>query len=178
MHLLVNVVAFKIGWMSSVLGAANNIPSLGPLVVMIAILLHLYFSRDPSRELVLVLIAGAIGAIFDSALLSAGWVNYSTGVIIGGVAPYWMIGMWMLFATTLNMAMRWFHSNLWLAALLGGALGPMSYYFGSKIGAIMFVETFNALAALAVGWALLMPLLLLLARRFDGVSMQLEESRI
>ena len=178
MHFLVNVVAFKIGWASSVFGAANNLPSLGPLVVLIAILLHLYFARDPSREFVLIVIAGAIGTMYDSLLLSAGWVSYPTGVIIAGMAPYWMIGMWMLFATTLNMAMRWFHSNLWLAALLGGLLGPMSYYIGSRIGAVTFVDYPKALIALAIGWAALMPVLMLLARRFDGVTGQLEESRI
>ena len=178
MHFLVNVVAFKVGWASSVFGAANNLPSLGPLVVLVAILLHLYYAHNPSREFLLIVIAGAIGAVYESLLLSAGWLSYSTGVIIAGIAPYWMIGMWMLFATTLNMAMRWFHSNLWLAALLGGVLGPVSYYIGSRIGAVTFVDYPKALLALAVGWATLMPVLLLLARRFDGVSAQLEGSRI
>lgn len=178
MHMLVNVVAFKVGWMSTVYGAANDLPTLGPFVVMIAILLHLYFSQHPSREFLLVLIAGVIGAIFDSILVSAGWLTYASGMIGSNIAPYWIIGMWMLFATTLNMALRWFHSNLKMAALAGLLLGPFSYYIGSKIGAVTFANPVLATAALAIGWAAMMPALLIIARHFDGVTVQIEQSRI
>ena len=178
MHMLVNVLAFKVGWMSSVYGAANDLPTLGPFVVLIAILLHLYFAQDPSRELILVLSAGLVGAAFDSILVTAGWLTYSSGMIGNNIAPYWMIGMWMLFATTLNMAMRWFHSKLPVAAVAGLILGPFSYFVGSKIGAVTFANPLYATIALAIGWAAIMPALLMLARRFDGINVQAEQSRI
>ena len=91
-----------------------------------------------------------------------------------GLAPYWIIGMWMLFATTLNISLGWLKSSRVLAALFGGIGGPLSYYTGSELGGVIFVDQTAALIALGVGWATLMPILLSLATRYDGVSVRAE----
>lgn len=170
MNLLVNVVAFKVGWLSSVVGGANGIPYLGPLVVLVAIVLHLYLVREPRRELALILMTALIGAFWDSVMVSVGWVSYDTGMFAAGLAPYWIIGMWMLFATTLNVAFRRLQPHLVFAAVLGAVSGPLSYIAGEKIGAITFVDKPAALTGLAVAWAIMLPGLLVLARQFDGVQ--------
>ena len=170
MHLIINVLGFKLGWASSVFGAANGLPTLGPIVVLLLVGVHLYLASDASKEFLLILIATTIGAAWDSLLVTAGWLSYSTGMIANGVAPYWIVGMWMLFATTLNVAMHWFRSKLAFGALAGAVMGPLSYFIGSRIGAVTIVDQTSAFVALAIGWAFLMPVLLLLARHFDGVS--------
>ena len=57
-----------------------------------------------------------------------------------------------------------------LAAAFGFVGGPLAYLAGHKIGGIVFVDQAAAVAMLAIGWAIIMPLLMHLGERLDGVS--------
>jgi hypothetical protein len=178
MNYLLNTVAFKIGWLASIVGAASELPLLGPAVIFVAITIHLSKAIDASRELILVALTGLIGASWDSVMVAAGWLSYPTGTIVAGFAPYWILAMWMLFATTLNLAFRWLQSNLLLAGVLGAVFGPASYYAGAKTGAVVINDLAVVMVALAAAWAVLFPSLLSLARRLDGVTARVETGRI
>jgi hypothetical protein len=169
MKLLINFTAFQLGWFACVLGAASALPWLGPVVVVAVVALHLASALRPLAELYLILAAMAVGLVVDSALLAGGWLRYSVGLWLPGLAPYWIIAMWALFATTLNVSMGWMRGRPVLAVLLGAVGGPLSYLAGEKLGAIELTQPANALAALALAWAMAMPLLMRLAGRFDGV---------
>ena len=170
MLLLTNFVAFQVAWLSSVIGGAQQMPWLGPLVVSIAIALHLLRAERPRSELLLILSCGLIGAVFDSVLVAAGWVTFPSGMFSDLMAPYWIVTMWMLFGTTINLSMRWMRGRTLLAAAFGLIGGPLAYMAGHKIGGIVFVDQTAALAMLAIGWAVMMPLLMYLGERLDGVS--------
>jgi len=170
MPILINVVFFKAGWLSSVIGGANQMPWLGPLAVAIAVVAHLWFAKRPASEVLLILTCGLVGAVFDSLLVAAGWVTYSSGMFSAVMAPYWIITMWMLFATTLNMSMRFLKGRPLLATALGFIGGPLAYLGGAKLGGMIFANEFAALAALAIGWGVLMPALTMLAERLDGMT--------
>jgi len=170
MNLLINVAAFKLGWVSSVVGGAQQLPWLGPLVVFAAVALHLARAQRPSSEFMLIIACGLIGAVFDSALVAAGWVTFPSGMFSDLMAPYWIVTMWMLFGTTINLSMRWMRGRPLLAAAFGFVGGPLAYLAGYKIGGIQFVDQPAAMAMLAVGWAVMMPLLMRLGERLDGVS--------
>jgi hypothetical protein len=111
-----------------------------------------------------------LGALFDTLLLQTGWLTYVNGMLWAGTAPYWIVAMWLLFATTLNVSLRWLRRSYAAAALLGLIGGPMSYYAGAKLGGLTFINTTAALTALAIGWALVIPLLVWLSERLDGVQ--------
>ena len=178
MSVLLNAIAFKVAWLSTIFGGANELPMLGPLAVMIAVGLHLWFAAEPHRELTLVAITGAIGLAWDSVIVSAGWMSYPSGTFIAGLAPYWILGMWMLFATTLNVTFRWLHSRMLLAAVMGAVFGPLSYMAGSAAGAVQLNNPTAVYITLSVSWALLMPGLLMLARQLDGTQPAIIKSRI
>lgn len=167
---IINFVAFQVGWFSSVLGGAQQMPWLGPVVVLAALAIHFRAAKRPTEELMLVLSCAAIGALFDSVLVALGWVQYSSGMLVEMAAPYWIISMWMLFATTLNVSMRWMRQREWLAAFFGLIGGPTTYYAGMKLGGIILVDQTAALAALGVGWAIMMPILLRLSQYYDGFA--------
>jgi hypothetical protein len=169
MKLLVNFVAFQLGWFACVLGAANGLPWLGPVVVAAVVALHLATARRALPELYLVFAAMLLGLVLDSVLLATGWLSYSVGLWLPGMAPYWIIAMWALFATTLNVSMGWMRGRPVLTVLMGAVGGPMSYLAGEKLGAIELTQPVLALAALALAWAVAMPLLMWLAARFDGI---------
>lgn len=169
MLLPVNVVVFQIAWMSSVVGAAREMPWLGPIAVLIAIAIHLRFARKPFEEVLLVLICALIGIVFDSLLVAAGWVTYSSGLFSAYFAPYWIITMWMLFATTLNVSMRFLRGKPMLAAAFGFYGGPTSYLAGQALGGIVLTNQVAALLTLAIGWAIIMPILMRLSESLDGM---------
>lgn len=172
MNLALNFVAFQLGWFACVLGAANGRPWLGPVVVLGVVALHLARARRPLPELRLVVYAMAIGLVVDSLLLATGWLQYPSGLWLPGLAPYWIIAMWGLFATTLNISMGWLRGRPALAAVLGAVGGPLSYLAGEKLHGIELTAQLPALAALAVAWGIAMPLLAWLATRNDGVSLR------
>jgi len=166
---LVNFAAFQAGWFSCVLGAAHGLPWIGPIVVAAIVLLHLALAGAPMLEVRLLGYALMLGLLFESLLATTGSVHYASGNLVRGMAPPWILAMWVLFATTLNVSLAWLKDNLLLASGLGALLGPLSYLAGAQLGGVELVHRAAAPAFLAVGWALMMPLLLWLARRFDGM---------
>lgn len=167
MAVAVNFLAFQIGWFACVLGAAKGYAFEGALVALAIVAAHIAFAARPGREFALVAAAAATGAVADSLLAASGWLRYDAGVLIEGTAPYWIVAIWALFAITLNVSMRALRDRLWLGALLGLVGGPAAYYSGAKLGALTLVQALPALAALALGWALVTPLLLTLALRLE-----------
>ena len=170
MGLAINFVAFQLGWFACVLGAANGAPWFGPLVVAGAVLLHLLRAQRPTAELQLVACAMLLGLVVDSLLLASGWLRYPSGMWLPGLAPYWIVAMWGLFATTLNVSLGWLRGRPLLGVLMGAVGGPLSYLAGEKLGGIELLAPTAALAALAVAWGIAMPVLAWLAVRLDGMS--------
>ncbi len=170
MPMFINFAAFQVGWFSSVIGAAKQMPWLGPLALIVVLAIHLRQARRPHTELALIVACGMVGIFFDSLLVIFGWVSYPSGQFSEFLAPYWIVTMWMLFGTTLNLSMRWLKGRPILAAVFGAAGGPASYIAGQKLGGIVFVDFASAIFALAIGWAIFMPLLLAVSQRLDGMS--------
>ena len=159
MSILVNFLLFQLAWFACVLGGANAMPWLGPLVVLGVVAYHLTRSAEPRMEAALLVTAGVIGTVFDSALVSTGWLAYPSGQWFPSMAPYWIIAMWVAFATTLNVSLTWLRGRAPLAVAFGAVGGPAAYYAGAKLGGVTFEEPALALAALSAGWALtLMPI--------------------
>jgi hypothetical protein len=169
MTVALNFVAFQLGWFACVLGAAHGWPWAGTGVALAIVAWHVARAERPRGELLLVLVAAAIGAAWDSALALAGWIRYPAGALIEGTAPHWIVALWMLFATTLNLSLAWLKRSAVLAAVFGAAGGPLAYWAGERLGALTLAEPAVALFALAAGWAVLTPLLLQIAARFAGL---------
>lgn len=169
MLLLTNLLLFDVAWFFSVFGGAQQLPWLGPLAVLVVLGIHFRVARQPFEEALLIISCAIIGAAFDSILVTAGWVNYSSGLFSAYLPPYWIITMWMLFATTLNVSMRWLRGKPGLAALIGFLGGPAAYIAGQKLGGIIFINQIAALSTLAIGWAVMMPALMRLSENLDGM---------
>lgn len=170
MNPIVNIVIYQLGWFACILGAANEAPLTGVVFVAAAVAYHLYRAEDPRAETWLILVAASTGAVWDSLLVAAGLLVYPSGTLIEGAAPYWIVALWVIFATTFNVSLRWFKQHLWLAALFGAVGGPLAFLAGERLGGVVFTDYPLALTALALGWALLMPAMMLLARRHNGFS--------
>lgn len=168
--MLLNLIAFQIGWFACVLGGAHGWPWLGVLATVAIVALHLYRAARPMMEATLILGSGVLGFFADSLLTGMGLLRFPSGQWHPQFAPYWMAAMWMLFATTLNVSLRWLKSRLGLAALLGAVAGPLAYYGGAKLGGVSFGQPLAGLVAVAGVWTLAMPLLLVMANRWNGMT--------
>jgi Protein of unknown function (DUF2878) len=169
-NVIVNFMAFQIGWFACVLGAAWGRPWIGTAIAAAVVALHLWCVARPGQELRLIAAALAIGLAWDSLLMNLGLVTFQSGFPLEYAAPQWILALWALFATTLNVSLRWLQGRWLVAALLGAAAGPLSYWAGMRLGALVLPELLPALLALAVGWGAMTPLLLVVARRFNGVN--------
>jgi hypothetical protein len=165
-----NFVLFQAAWFAAILGAAHGRPLAGTLAVGAVLAWHLAVSARPAIEARLLGSVLLVGAAFETLCVQLGQVRFASGQPVAQLPPYWMIALWGLLAIALNVTMRWLKRRWALAALLGAIGGPMSYSGGVRLGAATFLDTGAALATLAIGWALLMPLMMWLSDRFDGVA--------
>ena len=165
-----NAVLFQVGWFACVLGAANGTAWIGLVAVGAVVAWHVVQARDRGSELRLLLLATAVGAVFETLLVRTGWVQFTSGVWMAGIAPAWMVVLWANFATTLNVSLRPLRDRLWLAALLGVVGAPLAYFGGSRLGALEMPAVAPALVAVGAGWLLLAPALFAAARRLDGYA--------
>jgi hypothetical protein len=161
-------VAFELAWFACVLGAARGWPSAGVAVALGVVALFVALGSRPAVDAALVAAAVVTGFIWDSTMAQLGWIEYAQPGPLPGLAPVWILALWALFAIALREPLRWLHTRLPLAALFGALGGPLSYAAAERLGALRLVEPQGAVVALALGWAAIVPLLLVLARRWDA----------
>lgn len=162
------LVLCQLGWFACVLGGANGLGWLGSLFAAGAVAFHLSRARDWRSEARLVACAVLIGWIWECTLAQNRVLVYPHDS--HGLAPHWMAGLWALFAIQFNVLFVWLRARLALAAVLGAVAGPLSFRTGAGLGAVHFPDLLEGMLVLAVGWTVLMPLMLVLARRWDGIN--------
>lgn len=168
MPIFLNFILFQVAWFACVLGGAHQMPWLGPVVVAGVVAFHLLRVPNPKSELGLLILAATIGMAFDSALAATGWLSYSSGQWHPWLAPYWIVALWAAFATTLNVSLSWLKHRPLLALAFGAAGGPLAYLGGAELGGVALHNPVMALTALALGWAIITPLLFFIAVYLDG----------
>ena len=167
MALLVNFIGFQVGWFACVLGAANNKELLGMIIALGVIIYHVVTQGDSRKELKLVLVAIAIGLLWETWVLNLDILRYPSHSELLFWPPSWLIMMWALFATTINLSMGWLKGRWALSVLMGAVFGPLAFIGGEKLGAVVFLDSTLSIITLSVGWGLLMPLLLWIAERIN-----------
>jgi hypothetical protein len=166
---LQNFILFQAGWFACVLGGASlDYVWAGTLIALVIVAVHLMRANNIRNEAILISLTGIVGTAWDSSLMNAGLFTFFNGAVISGLVPVWMILMWALFATTLNVSMKWMKGRYLLAAMFGGIGGPIAYYAGHRLGAVEFDSTLNSMTAVALGWSVIMPILMMLTTRFNG----------
>jgi hypothetical protein len=169
-RLAVGFALFQGAWFTCVIGAARGQAAFGVAAVAAVVALLVAWSTRRSADLRLVLLAVAIGVVWDSLLARTGVVVYASPGPLPGWAPAWILALWALLAPMLREPMRWLHGRPLAAAVLGGVGGALSYAAAARLGACRFPDPLLAMAVLGAGWALIMPLLLAAAQRLDRAA--------
>ena len=170
MTIALNVVLYQAGWLACLLGAARGASWLGPLVAIPIVAWHLFRADSAGPEARLLLIAALFGATFETSLVLLDWVRYPVDTWPQGMAPAWMVSLWAMFGTTLNVSLRFLRERPWIALLAGAVGAPAAYYAGARMGALELAAPIPALFAIALAWAVCTPALLRIGRRLDGYA--------
>jgi hypothetical protein len=165
-----NVIAFQAAWLGGVVGAAAGQTWIGPLAALAAAAAHLTPAAAPGRELGALAAIALLGTAWDVLPAALGLIDYRGGVGVLAGLPLWMSGLWLAFATTLNVSLRWLRGRMAIAALLGAIGGPLSFAAAARLGALSFDEAAAALAVQGAGWAVLLPVASAIAARLDGTT--------
>ena len=145
---LYNYAAYQLAWFAVVLGAAHGFALAGAAVALLVAAVHLSL-RCNALEFKLIGLAGLIGILIDSTLAMTGQVRFAASWP-QDLAPFWMLSLWIVFATTLNHSLRWLMHRPVAAALAGALGGPIAYLGAAKIGALVIATPAATLPLIAV----------------------------
>lgn len=161
---MINFALFQAGWFACVLGEANNMRGLALAVTGSVIGVNILCSKDRPGDLLLVVAVAATGFCVDTVNLCLGVFTLTGSPRFPYVCPLLLVALWALLGTTLRNSMSWLAGRYALAAALGAVAGPLSYLGGAKLGAVtMHPNRTFSIAALAVAWTVVMPMLVWMA---------------
>lgn len=172
-NVIVNFILFQMAWFACVIGAAKNMPWLGVIVTIGIVAWHLSQAKQAKPEVILLLIALAIGASFDQIMHSTHLLTYQAHGWSNNLVPVWILALWAGFVTALNVSLRWMKDIKsqvkWLVMILFGAIGgPLAYMGAAKLGAVTLNNVPTSAVVLGLGWAIITPLLVFLSQKYDG----------
>lgn len=165
---LLNFALFQAGWFACILGAAHGMPAVALAAACLVIVVNLWhFSKDRMSDLRLLLVVALIGFCVDSIHLHLGVFALIGAPHFPHLCPLWLVALWAMLATILRESLSWLAGRYGLAALLGAIAGPLSYLGGARLGAAtMNPNRAFSMTALAIGWAVAMPILIFLAHGY------------
>ena len=164
------MIAFQIGWFSCVLMAANNKPEIGIAIASVLVVLHFLISTNRVAATVILIVVTTLGTAWDSLLTSQQVFVFNAGMMADFLAPSWIVMMWVLFSTTLPVSFRWLYGRYGLAMCLGAVFGPLAYQGGAALGAVVIPDFWLANIVLALGWAVLMPVLIKMTEKVQEIN--------
>jgi len=168
---IVNIVAFQAVWFASVIGAASGVPWLGAVLLVPFALWQLSVSDDPAYDRRAVILLCLAGALIDSIYPLAGMLGYVAPWPVPGLAPAWLVLMWINLGLTLNHSLAWLRGRHLLASAFGGIGGGLSYYAGYRLGAMeMYWPTPLAVGLIGLVWAAALPVMYAVLDRMARLS--------
>lgn len=148
---------FDLVWLSAVAGRAEWVWATIALVLA-QLAVTAYSGR---LQWVLYIQLVFVGLLLELAVGMSGLIAFD-----GGLLPPWLILLWLGYVAMAMTALDWLKNRFWLAVALGVIFGPMTYYFGAKLGAATVPGPEPAmLIAYAIGWGAYMALFVKLMRR-------------
>lgn len=164
---LANAVGYQCVWLCCVAGAGAAYGWLGPLAAAIFAAIMICLGGQARGDLRLLALIVPLGVASDSLLAASGWLHYAQPWPSAMFAPMWIVAMWVGFAFTLNHSLAFLRRRPLWSALLGLTCGPLAYLTAERVFHVVVIATpiLPPLIALAIGWAVLLPLLFWLDRQ-------------
>ncbi|MGA1657376.1 MAG: DUF2878 domain-containing protein [Methylophilaceae bacterium] len=155
-HKLINFILFQSIWFILILAAAHE-SFYGLVIGLLLILVQYWHGKLMVPDFKLILASIIIGFAHDTSLNYFKFIQYNIDFNTY-YSPFWIIGLWISFALTINHSLAWLGNKKLLQMIFGLIGGPLAYIAGEKLGAIYMINTMT-LYALALSWACITPLL-------------------
>lgn len=153
---VLNFILFQIGWFACVVYP----DVIGPVVALLLLVIHFVLvSQNRLTELQFIGLGTVVGSLLDGLWLNTGVLDNGSDALV--ITPLWLVAIWATFMSTLSHSLNWISRKVWLAFLFAPIAGPFAYWSASKLGAVTLPDLALSIAALALGWLLVFPLLLL-----------------
>lgn len=172
----INAGWMQASWWACVLGAAHGLLWPGLMVVSVFALWQLHPARRDVEDLVTVLQFVVVGLVLDSLWPAAGVLAYSLPGPVPGLAPAWMILLWIALGLTVHHSLAMFKAH-WQSLVLVLIVGsPLSYATAAGLGAVQWIAP-GWVVMLCVGpvWALIVGLLFRQAGRGSQAPTRIAE---
>lgn len=174
---VINFIALQLNWFVAIYGAAKGMIWPCVLITLVFAYWQLNKKRRHPTDISLVICAIIIGLALDSLWQVTGLVQFASAPF-APITPIWLMMLWITFALTFNHSLSWLKPKLALAAIFGLIFSPLSYWGGSRLGGMVYLENIWLVSVIiGVAWAVVMSLLIYLSNRNSSVnssSMQLD----
>lgn len=153
---IINFVLFQTGWLICILYPGL----LAAGVVALFLIIHfVLISQNRWPEAQFIGLGTVVGGLLDGLWLNTGVLDDGTGNVV--LTPVWLLAIWAIFMTTLSHSLQWISRKRWLPWVLAPITGPFAYWSASQLGAVQLPVLSTSLIALALGWLVVFPLLLI-----------------
>ena len=171
MKLAAIIIATQAAWFATAYGAANNAPAIGITACLLALAVSTFLSDTRRAVFQLAIVLGLYGFAAETLMAATGSIRYGAPSPFTGVAPLWIVALWMAFAGMIKPAFGWLINRPAATALLGATMAPLSYVAASKLGALQFTEPlYVPILLLSLIWAIALPGAVYLAERLARKS--------
>jgi hypothetical protein len=148
---VLNVLGFQSVWMVSVIGAGRGLWWPGLIVAVLFAALTLAFTPERKQDLRTLSIALPLGFIMDSILVHSQSLQFACPYPLPGLAPVWIMALWLGFALTLNHSLRSIYARALPTFLFGLLGGPVAYGIATLRFEAMSVQGSTLECALWIG---------------------------
>lgn len=159
LRLVLHATLFQLLWFACVMG--NNLVAIASLLFFFAA--YQQWTGKLQHEWKTILAITITGFSSDLILAASGAIQFTHS----DTPPLWLLALWAGFATMPLHALRWLGNfPVWLQAITGAFIAPLTYWCGITLGGKMMVNnTAFFILGYAATWAILMPLFYLVAKR-------------
>lgn len=156
-----NAALYLVGWFFLVHSAARGFAWEGLLLAAVIVIVHLWSTEHKLSELTLIFFSIVAGFLIESFFIFCGVLSYaSPNHLFPQLAPLWILGLYAIFAITINHSLAMIGNSFMMAAIFGFAGSICSYYVGYRMGAAEFlIPEAGSLLVIGSAWFFFLPLL-------------------
>ena len=129
--MLVNLIGFNLCWIGLIVLGNSFVP-----IALIWLSIHIYFCKQRTAEVKLILSITIIGTLIDSLLSFFNVLQFNSDVVDIPFIPIWLMTLWGVFASTIAHSLKPFEHSRKIQWLIGLLLPALSYVAGSKLSSV------------------------------------------
>ncbi|GAA4359226.1 DUF2878 domain-containing protein [Kangiella marina] len=162
---IVNFVLFQLVWLGFVLGSTKGYIWVGATLLVAMLVWQLWPSRRNENDFLIIGASATCGFIVATIWSFFGLIEYAEHWPAKNIAPWWIIAMWVAFGASFNHSLGWIQKSPYLAGVLAGIGGPVSYFGAARIGAVVINQPWLTFSLMAVAWFAIAFFLTILVQR-------------